>query len=164
MTSQPSKYKLGRKTGDRHGPHVLRGHHAAIETHNSTVGYVPTGNQTQFSFLKSKPSTGENILGPSSRPVVNALNRQLREKLARASDVIGTTRKQINTNQHTNSGTSIPSASNFDYTSDYHRLAGGSTGPYAALSGWTTHDLMEPKNMAILAMGAVVVYLLFVKK
>ncbi len=163
MASQPSKYKLGRGT-ERHGPHVLKSHHAAVDVHNTTVGFVPTGNQTQFSFLKHKPSTGENVLGPSSRPVVNALNRQLRHKLAQASDVIGTTRKQINTNQHTNSGTSVPTGSNFDYTSDYHKIAGGGSGPYAALSGWSTHDLMEPRNMATLALGALVIYLLFVKR
>lgn len=83
-TAQVSKYKLGRGNG-RHGPHVLKDHHAAIEAHNATVGFVPTGNQTQFSFLKSKPSTGENVLGPSSRPVVHALNRQMKEKLARGN-------------------------------------------------------------------------------
>ena len=163
MSAHVSKYKLGRGNG-RHGPHVLKDHHAAIEAHNTTVGFVPTGNQTQFSFLKSKPSTGENVLGPSSRPVVHALNRQMKEKLSRAADVIGTTRKQITTNQHSNSGTSIPTGTNFDYTSDYHRLAGSGTGPYSALSGWTTHDLMEPKNMAIVGLGLVVFYLVFLKK
>ncbi len=162
--SVPSKYKLGR--GERHGPHVLRDRHAAsIDAHNTTVGFVPTGNQTQYTFLKSKPSTGENVLGPSSRPVVNALNRQMREKLARASDVIGTTRKQITTNQHSNSGTSVPTGSNFGYTSDYHRLVGGSNGPYAALSGWSDSLIpSNPQTVATIVLGGLVFYLLFIKK
>lgn len=160
-----SRYKLGLNGQKKHHEITkVQGINARTVNGNvSHAGFVPSILQ-QYSFLKSSPSSGESVLSPSSRPVVSALNRDLKLKLAESSNMIGTTRKQIRFNQHNNSGTSMPATTNFNYTTDYHALTGGGTGPYMGLGNLLDTGGDVYKTALFLAAGGLVFYFFFLRR
>jgi hypothetical protein len=121
-----SKYKLGRNVNLTVGSKLPGAIPSPKDDDSFSVTRGPTGSipsvGMQYQFLSGYSSTGDSALSPSSRPVINAVNRSLKERLQESQNRIGLTRKQIRINQHTNSGTSIPKTTQFGHTTDYHKL------------------------------------------
>jgi hypothetical protein len=120
-----SRYKLGRH-GQPHPETINAGVQSKSGSSNTkestgVSGYVPNVLM-QYNFLKNRPFSGSNLQNPATRPIVQAVDRQTQERFQALTRNVADTRKQIRTNASTNSGTSRPKVSSFNYTSDYHRL------------------------------------------
>lgn len=126
MSDSVLRFKLGKNAKTHAGsyrtaPGGIPSTNNDVTMSRGPTGYVPSST-IQYSFLKGNSKVGDNTRNPSSRPVARALDKQMKDRLNSAADRIGLTRKQIRVNEKTNSGTSIPTTTQFDFTSDYHRL------------------------------------------
>lgn len=142
------KYRLG-KSG-RKKPEQLN---QSLET-RGMVGYSnqgPTGNAPavlqQYAFLKSSPFSHSNMKNPSTRAILNTIDRKTRDRLRGVMGTIADTHKQIRINAKTFSGTSRPKVSDFNRTTDFARLT----------QSVETRDLMK------WLLGLLILYIILTK-
>jgi hypothetical protein len=80
----------------------------------------------------------------------------MKEKMNESVNQIGLTQQQIRINQYTQSGTSIPKTTQFEPTTDYHRLR------KPAING-LFDSLFDSANLPYLVAGAVLLYVLVIR-
>jgi len=90
-------------------------------TQKGPAGYDPRAT-IQFQFFKSRSPVGPSALDPANRVYQQSLSQKRTEAQRATVNRLGATQRQIRINEKTNSGTSRPVASQFNYTSDYFQL------------------------------------------
>ena len=119
-------------------------------------GWIPSATQ-QFSFMKGYSPVGDDTRNPANRVIGYGLDRSFKEKMNESVNVIGRTRSQIRNNEKSNSGTSRPTTTQFDYTSDYYHLR-------KPVGAQVEMDLMNPTNLMYIFFVGAALYLLVTKK
>lgn len=124
----------------------------AFDVNRGIAGSIPSVGM-QYHFLKGTRPRGQDISSPANRPIAYALDRDMKERMNRSVNEIGLTQQQIRVNQFTNSGTSIPKTTQFDPTSDYHRLRK----PITSYADY----LFAAENLPYIVAGVVLIYVFF---
>lgn len=78
--------------------------------------------QGKYQFLKAYNSTGDSVLGPANRVYIQANELETKRRLQNSQNVLGLVKRQITTNEKTNSGKSNVVSSQLNYTTDYWQI------------------------------------------